>query len=337
MFPKYVTEVNPEKFSRCEEREQVKDRGNRHSRVQKNDAAIKESISHALWKDDVLRAIEYEQIGVQVKNGNVYLSGHIVNTSSRSRIENAVRTIPGIQGFQNDLVLDDHLTYQVAASLAILEHTYNCKFFTGSSHGLISLTGIVPNETVKLLAEKCAADHPNVRGVINHIHISGQELGLPGQPFLQPTVGETIYFLDGLSGVVKQVVMNPNNRRVIAMVIQVRFVDPLLQEHQSLNKDEIRSPERQMVIPMELVRFLSSDSGFLLINSSERGKDLGFNPASFFSPDLDWTPPYPYCPADVLFPVEDQVVNQSYQLPLKEIAEGISIKKQILVNEPLGG
>jgi len=336
MFPIQVTEVDPEEFSRCEEREQITEYGNSLSPVQKTDAAIKDSISHALWKDDVLRAIEREQIDVHVKNGAVYLSGHIVNTSSWNRIEHAIRAIPGIQEIQNELVLDDRLTNQVAASLAALEHTYDCKFFTGVSHGLVSLDGIVPDESVKLLAEKCAADHPNVRGVINHICGSVKELGLPEQPFLQPMIGETIYFLDGLSGVVKQVVINPNNRRVIAMTIQGRFVDQT-QDLQSLNNGGIRSPERLMVIPMDLVRFLTRDSGFCRINSDEQGKDLYFNPASFITPNADWTPPHPYCPADVLFPAEHLPMNGSHPLPFEEMSEGTSFKKQIFANDSLGG
>ena len=336
MSPIPVTEVDPELFSRCEEREQMTDHGNERSLIQKTDAAIKDSISHALWKDDVLRAIEYEQISVHVRNGAVYLSGHIVNTSSRNRIEHALQAVPGIQGFQNDLVLDDQLTNQVASSLGTLEHTYDCKFSTGVSHGLVSLNGMVPDENVKLLAEKCAADHPNVRGVINHIRVSGQELGLPEQPFLQPLIGETIYFLDGLNGAVNQVIMNPNNRRVIAMTVQGRFVDQL-QDLQSLNNGGIRPPERLMVIPMDLVRFLTRDSGFLTINSDEQGKDLDFNPASFITPNVGWTPPFPYCPADVLFPAEYQAMNESHPLPIEEMSEGTSFKKQIFANDSLGG
>ncbi len=333
MFPKQITKGNPDEFSRCEEQEQTIEYGNKRSPVQEIDAAIKDSISHALWKDDVLRAIEHEQIDVHVKNGVVHLSGHIVNTSSRNRIEHALRAIPGIQGFQNDLVLDDRLTNQVAASLGTLEHTYDCKFFTGVSHGLVSLNGTVPDEGVKLLAEKCAADHPNVRGVINHIRVSGQELGLPEQPFLQPTIGETIYFLDGHHGVVKQVIMNSNNRRVIAMVIQ----GPSVEEDQSLNKGGTRSPERLTFIPMDLVRFLTRDSGFLRISTTERDRELDFNPAFFISPGVGWTPPYPYCPEDVLFPAEDQGMNESDQLPFEGISEGTSLKKQVFANDSLGG
>jgi hypothetical protein len=264
------------------------------------------------------------------------LSGHIVNTTSLNRIEHAIRAIPGIQGFHNNLVLDDRLTYQVAAALGTLEHTYGCKFFTGVSHGLVSLNGIVTDESVKLLAEKCAADHPHVRGVINRIRVSGEELVLPDKPFLQPIIGETIYFLDGLSGVVKQVIMNPSNRRVIAMTVQGRFVDQP-QELQSLNNGGIRSPERQMVIPMDLVRFLTRDSGFLWISSSERDRDQDFNPASFITPNVDWRPPYPYCPNDILFPAEYPALNVSDQLPFEEIAEGPSFKNQVFANDSLGG
>ncbi|MGZ9226102.1 MAG: BON domain-containing protein [Anaerolineales bacterium] len=101
----------------------------------KTDANIKESVHHAFWKDDVLRAIEYSEIDVHVRNGAVYLNGHIVSTTSQSRIENAIRAIPGILGTKNNLVLDDKLTLEVATSLGELEHTYNCKFFTGATHG----------------------------------------------------------------------------------------------------------------------------------------------------------------------------------------------------------
>jgi hypothetical protein len=47
-------------------------------------------------------------------------------------------------------------------------------------------------------------------------------------PFLQPIIGETIYFLDGLSGVVERVIISPNNRRVIAMLLLLNFSDPRL-------------------------------------------------------------------------------------------------------------
>ena len=173
MFPAQMPRVDPDGFSRCEERRQIKDPGKNPDPTQKADAAVKDAVYHALWKDSVLRAIEYYEIDVRVKNGVVHLSGHIVSTISQIRIMDAIRTVPGVMSIRNKLILDDKLTLEVATSLGKLEHTYNCKFFTGASHGVISLNGNVSDENVKLLAEKCVASNPNFRAVINNVQVAG--------------------------------------------------------------------------------------------------------------------------------------------------------------------
>jgi hypothetical protein len=225
--------------------------------------------------------------------------------------------------------------------LGNLEHTYGCKFFTGASHGVISLNGIVSDENVKLLAEKSVASNPNVRGVINHVSVSGTESELTDQPFLQPTIGEIIYFLDGISGVVKQVIINPNNRRVVAMTVWGQFADRR-QEPKSLNSAEAQSPERLVVLSMELVRYLTKVSGFLYINSNERERYTDFDSASFRAPNVDWTPPYPYCPDNVLFPVEKEVakykiLKQPFRLPLTVALKEQLLWEELLANDSLGG
>jgi osmotically-inducible protein OsmY/uncharacterized protein YkvS len=341
MFPVQVPRINSNEFSRCEERRQITDHGKSLSPIQKNDAAIKEYIYNAFWKDDVLRAIEYSEIDVHVKNGVVYLNGHIVSTTSRSRIENAMRAIPGILGIKNNLVLDDKLTLEVAKSLGRLEHAHNCKFFTGASHGVVSLNGNVSDESVKLLAEKCAASHSNVRAVINNVRVSGTEVELQDQPFLQPTIGEIVYFLDGISGVVKQVIINPNNRRVIAMTIQGKFTDRRY-ELNSLTDGKAQPPEQLVAVPMSVVRYLTKASGFLSINSNERKRYMAFDSASFSTPNVDWVPPYPYCPDDVLFPVEKreleyQILEQLPRSPFLVAWEEQPLREQLLANDSLGG
>src|SRR5690349_14252034 len=162
MLATEISITNPDTFSRCEEGSTMIDHGKNLSLGQKTDAAMKASIDGALWNDDLLRAIESYGIVVHVKNGVVYLSGHIVNAASQSRIQNALGAIPGILAIRNNLVLDDRLTLEVAGSLGELEQTYNCKFFSGASHGVISLNGTVSNENIKSLAEKCIAQNPNV-------------------------------------------------------------------------------------------------------------------------------------------------------------------------------
>jgi osmotically-inducible protein OsmY len=341
MFPAQISTTNPDEFSRCEERSQMLDHGKSLSKIQKTDMAIKGDIGRAIWNDDVLRAIEYDEIDVLVKNGVIYLNGHIASTTSQSRIDNAIRDIPGILGIQNNLILDDRLTHEVAAALGNLEHTYNCKFFTGASHGVISLNGIVSDENVKLLAEKSVASNPNVRSVINNVSVSGAELELTDNSFLQPTIGEIIYFLDGISGVEKQVIINPNNRRVVAMTVRGQFADQR-QELRSLNSAEARSPERLVVLSMDVVRYLTKVSGFLTINSHEREQYMDFNSASFRAPNVDWTPPYPYCPDDVLFPVEKQdveyqILEQLPRPPLTIALKDQLLWEQLLANDSLGG
>jgi osmotically-inducible protein OsmY len=340
MFPAQIPKITPDEFSRCEEQSQSLDSGKRRSPIQKTDSAVKDSIYHALWKDVVLRAIDYDEIEVHVKNGIAYLSGHIVNSSSQFRIINVLHEIPGILAIKNNLVLDDELTLKVSTSLGKLEHTYDCKFFTGATHGVVSLNGVVSNENVKLLAEKCAASNPNVRGVINNVRVSGSEPPLKEQPFIQPTIGEIIYFLDWLSGVVKQVIINPNNRRVIAMVVQGKFMN---QHYESLapGDDKAKLSERLITIPMDTVRYITKISGFLYIKSSERNRYLDFDSASFSAPERDWVPPYPYCLEDVLFLIEQPQENQLVQ-PLLQFLLAVTSKEQVLWeqlldNDSLGG
>lgn len=341
MLPAQTFRTNPVESSRCEERSQIVDHGKSLSKIQKTDAAMKEYVVRAIWNDDVLRAIEYDEIDVYVKNQVVYLNGHIVSTTSQNRIKIAMRAIPGILGIRNNLVLDDKLTFEVAAALGTLEHTYDCKFFTGASHGLISLSGIVSDENVKLLAEKSAARNPNVRGVINHVSVSGAESELPDQPFLQPAIGEIVYFLDGISGVVKQVIINPNNRRVIAMIASGPFADRQ-QELKAFKNGESGFPERLVVLPVHLIRYLTKVSGFLHIKSSERKRYMDFDSALFCTPNVGWTPPYPYCPDDVLFPAEHQrEENQTSQhlprTPLTVALKEQLLWEQLLADESLGG
>jgi osmotically-inducible protein OsmY len=316
------------------------DHGKSLTKIQKTDAAVKKHVERAIWNDDVLRSIEYDEMDVRVKNGVVYLNGHITGTTSQSRIRKAMRAIPGILGIQNDLVLDDKLTNEVAASLGILEHTYACKFFTGVSHGVVSLNGIVSDVNVKSLAEKNVAANPSVRAVINNIHVSGVELEVPDQPFLQPAIGETIYFLDGISGIVRQVIMNPNDRRVVAMTVSGPFAEQ--QKLKSFNVDEVRSLEHLVVLSMNLIRYLTRTSGFLHVNSHERERYMDFDPAAFRIPGVDWNPPYPYCPDNVLFQVdqqggEDQSLQQIPWAPSTAASEEQLRWEQLLANDNLSG
>jgi osmotically-inducible protein OsmY len=340
MFPTQIPRITSE-FSRCEERSHLREHGKSLTASQKTDAALKGTIERALWNDEVLRAIEVYELDVSVKDKVVYLDGHIASTSSQRRIQNAIRAMPGLLGIQNNLILDDKLTYEVAASLGTLEHTYGYKFFSGASHGVVTLSGRVSDEHVKLLAEQCVASHPNVRAVINNVRVSGAERELQEQPFLQPTIGQMIYFLDTLGGVVRQVIINPNNRRVVAMILQGQFAKQP-QERKPTNNAHGGSPERLVVVPVDTVRYMTKVSGFLRIHSQESKRYMDFDPTHFSPPAKGWKAPYPYCPADVLFPVEKRQVEYQNldQLPRSPFVVAWVeplLSEELLANDSLGG
>jgi osmotically-inducible protein OsmY len=342
MYKEQVLQTNLDEFSRCEERMQMIDHGKSLSPIQKTDAAIKESVNNALWKDDVLRALEYYEIDVHVKNGVVYLNGHIVSTASQSRIKNAIRYIPGILEIKNNLVLDDKLTSEVAGALGKLEHTFNCKFFTGVSHGVVVLNGEVSSIDERMSAEQCAASHPKVRCVLNYIRIPGVDLGIPDHRFLQPSIGKKIYFRDGVSGTVRQVIINPDNRRVVAVTIQGSF-DESRRNLTFSNFSDGQSVKQLLVIPKSVIEHVTKNSGFLTIQSTHSTMCQEFDASMFSAPNEDWLPPYPYCPDEVLFPVEYQQVDKIFRnlVPKQDSStlktEAQVLTEELLFNDSIGG
>jgi len=307
----------------------------------KTDIDLMHEVDHALWRDAAFRATDYDNIDIRVRDGIVYLDGHVSSSTNRHQAEKSVQTISGLLGVKNHLVPDDQLLTEVATALGQLESIYDCKFFTGVSHGVVLLSGNVDNANIKLLAEKCAANNPNVRGVINSIRIPGDGLKSQGEPFLQPIIGEEIFFHDGISGTIQQVIINPDNRRVVAMTLRGRFENQQ-QELRSLNKGEARSPERIIVLSMNSVRYLTKVSGFLYINSNEKDRYMDFDPAHFFTPKKDWKAPYPYCSDDVLFLIEQQDVKDQIllQIPKSPIVVGEEdrlLREQLPANDSLGG
>jgi osmotically-inducible protein OsmY len=341
MISEQIPKSYAQKTVRCDERVLIPEHGKELDPVEKKDAGLKTDIANAFWKDDVLRALEYHEIDVRVQNGVVHLNGHIVGTGSQNRINNALRTVAGIVEIKNHLILDEKLTLEAAAALGDLEHTYGCKFFTGTSHGVVSINGTVKDKNVRLLAEKCVSENPNTRGVINNVQVLGNEQMVQDQPFLQPAIGQTIYFLDWAFGVMDQVIINPNNRRVIAMIVRGKFTSQQPDPNSEMDANTF-PVERSIIVPMSTVRHLTRTSGFLYINSSQRNRYMDLYLVHFITPPQSWVPPYPYCPDDVLFPVEYKDMNMQIeynpdQYSFAKLSKDTPLGKQLLANDSLGG
>jgi len=164
----------------------------------------------------------------------------------------------------------------------------------------------VDRADVRGMAEKCAAEVPGVRGVINAVRVPGVDYQGEDQRFLQPSVGELIYFRDGLCGTVHKVILNPNTRRVMAMIVRGRYPNSP-KDSRSLMYGEPQEPERLVAVPVSAIRHLSKSSGFLHIDSAEAASYSDFDPSCFSAPGEAWSPPYHYCPEDILFSAESMI------------------------------
>jgi hypothetical protein len=147
--------------------------------------------------------------------------------------------------------------------------------------------------------------------------------------FLQPSIGSEISFRDGPIGIVQQVVINPDNRLVIALTVKG-------------NKDSsYQLPGEQLVIPISAVDHLTNNSGFLSIRSTDDTKYQKFEAANYITPGDDWVPPYPYCPNDVLFPVEFEqsasMKGKPHPAPAERKTGEDALKEEIHANDSLGG
>jgi hypothetical protein len=218
-------------------------------------------------------------------------------------------------GLKSYLVPDDKIIREVAGALGKIEHVYGVKFFTGARNGVVVLNGEVSSTNVRLLAEECAANIPGVRGVINNVRAPGVDLKAEDQRFLQPSIGEQIYFRNGVCGKVERVIINPNNQRVVAMVVRGQY-SALEKDPRFMAYGEEQTPERLVIIPISTMRYLTKSAGFLNIDSAEAARFSDYDRSRFIAPREDWTPPYPYCRNEVLFPVESvEEMNQTEREP----------------------
>lgn len=341
MFPAPIPQTDPDELLRCGQPGLLAD-GKRWGRDESSlaDTDLAHEVDNALWNEPTLRAVDYNNIEIGVRNGIVSLYGHVVSETNRRLVGEAIRSVDGVAGIRNLLIPDDRLLVEVATALGSLEHIYGCKFFTGVSHGVVLLSGTVDDRKTRLLAERSAASNPNVRGVINSVRVRAGGLDLVDLPFFQPRIDAEFFFLDGISGRAQQVIISPDNRRVIAMTLQGRFAEQQ-QDSNSLTAGGSRLPVRTLVIPMAAVRYLSKSSGFLNVRHAERNQYAEFSPADFLVPPRDWKPPYPYCPADVLFPAlqadATTRIPEQTESPLAVALAHQVLKAEMLENDSLGG
>ena len=266
----------------------------------KANTALTEKIKRALGADHLVGHLDMAHLRVMVDGDVATLTGHVAQAGNKARAETAARETPGVKTVVNQLVVDARIVIDVAQALGNDPQTQREQIQVNVQHGVVYLAGVVNQAAVRLAATRIAADIPQARGIVNLIQIAGSEPDPEAERFVQPLIESEIYATDGQVGRVQQVVINPQNRRVSAVVAQTRLALPQGVEWLHLPAEQMQPPH-SMLIPISSIRCAPSGALFLNVNSSEAAHFTDFNAASFDPPAAAWQPPYPYHPSNILW------------------------------------
>lgn len=268
------------------------------------DNVLAEQIRQALGADSLLRRSDLAHISVAVNAGVATLSGHIVRAINKARAECLAGETLGVSGVVNQLVVDDELMIAVAQRLGYDPRTQGERLQVNVQYGVIYLGGAMQHAGARTAAATVAAAIPQARGVINLIQTPGAVQDLEEERIVQPPIAGAIYSTDGPVGRVQQVIINPHNRRVTAVVFAAHSAAPPDPADAQLPAE--RPPaQRHRLIPMQSLRLAPSGAIFLNVNGATAAHFATFNPLNFAAPPTEWQPPYPYRWTDVQFYVAD--------------------------------
>jgi osmotically-inducible protein OsmY/sporulation protein YlmC with PRC-barrel domain len=249
--------------------------------VIRSDEDILSGIWDELWQQDTIRCMDMYSLSVNVKDGEVFLNGHLAAEVNLPLIDRIAYSIRGVTAVHNNLVRDHDLIIQVAQALCQDERTRPFILRVEASHGLIRLLGHVPTRELQLLAEQVAGQVPSARGIIALPKVAGSKSN-PERHAVQPEIGASVYGKDGLVGVVTQVVIQPRNRLVT---------------HIAVSANELRDGKlvsTEFVVPVEAIDLVNKSGVSLMRNAPSLSAYPTFDPGDYPLAPLDWQPPYPY-------------------------------------------
>jgi osmotically-inducible protein OsmY/sporulation protein YlmC with PRC-barrel domain len=263
------------------------------------DAALAEDVDQALWMDEVLRAIDYDAIDIHIHDGVVTLRGFASTLMIKKRAERAAHAVPGVLEVDNRIMTDEEITIAVSQALGRDERTRHLRILVSAKHGVVTLNGELDSAEERSVAEEVSASVPQVRGVVNYIRAPGVIVEADEQRVLQPRVGQDVYAEDMFLGHVERVILSPQNRLVTAIVVRGEFPD-LERAKPGMLPYEVPREERQVLLPIESVRFVTISGVLLTVEALDAARYPDFEPDNFLAPAPDWQPPYPYEPSDIL-------------------------------------
>jgi hypothetical protein len=253
-------------------------------------------------------------LAIKVKDGEVYLNGHLKQENNLLRIERIAQSIEGVVAVHNYLVTDRDLTIQVTGALARDERTRPFIIPVNASHGWIQLGGEVPTRELQHVAKKVAGAVPSVRGVIALPRVTG-ESPTPPKRTMQPRIGAVVYARDLEEGVITQVVIRPEDRLVTHVVVRSNQI-----------KDG-NLVARENVVPVKDIDLVKDGSIFLARNGPPLNAYPAFDPDEYLPALFTWKAPYPYTAGEVRWSLREILEAGSQPGSPPEIKPGTEIER----------
>jgi osmotically-inducible protein OsmY len=272
------------------------------------DGELEDKIHHTIWDNNALWMTYYSDLHPTVKDGIITLRGYVPAASDKRIIENTVKSVAGVLGIEDRLAADYDLSIAVARALSRDEDTRLAMISVNTRKGIVSLSGQVEYASIQYAAEGIAASVPGVRGVINYIQAPGLSIDRAEERFIQPFIDREVYATDMLLGTVEKVMINPHNRRVMAILVHGNFPDPKNVDSSGWPR-EGAFQRRRMILPSRLIDYVTHASASLNIDSLEAAGYADYDAAQYTLPPDDWQPPYPYRRKDILFPLPQKVAT----------------------------
>ncbi|HEX9373004.1 MAG TPA: BON domain-containing protein, partial [Roseiflexaceae bacterium] len=262
------------------------------------DSEIAADVDRALLKDDVITSTDYNTIDVAVRGGVVFLSGYATTPVSRARAEAAAVDIAGVLRVENQIVTDGELVSAVEQAFERDPLIRAQRLFVEAERGVVDLSGHATSPDIRAAVEQVAASVPRVRAVINEVKAPGMA-GVEIERALDLGIGQPAHATEMPLGRVDRVVVSPQQRRVIALIVHGHFPDPA-RATPRMRPAEMPKQERRVIIAISAVRAVTDEGVQLRVSGLDSARYSQFNPANFVAPDVEWPPPPPFRLVDVL-------------------------------------
>ena len=129
-------------------------------------------VRRVLWDYEPLRA-SHAEIFIDVEGDEVRLRGRVRTLPQKLIAAMLVERMPEVGSLVNDLIADPDVVREVADALAQDQRTAAYVLRVDARHGIVSLRGEVPTQTVEEAAMAIAASVPSVVTVRNQMTIGG--------------------------------------------------------------------------------------------------------------------------------------------------------------------